>query len=354
MVIHSSILSILTLLVLLSSAAVAQTQARLFTVLGPTANCELIQAELDGLLIELANNPNEGGAIVTYGDRSDRLSGVFRESMIKRYLATRLFDFERVPLVRGEAGSEVKTEIWLIPVGVEGPPIARAEWSDDLSDLTKPIKVGSTAAGGLAGCDGYDFGMIAKYLKANPSMTAEAKIRETSTAKYRAGVKTLADILEEYGIPRNRLKSSYIRVRSGKFLESTEIWLVPGAPVPGMMRQIKAAPLPDRAPVLTDSSQAPNRPVPSVISGGVLNGKATVLPKPAYPAAARAVKASGAVNVAVRVDEEGNVESAEAVSGHPLLRAAAVAAARGAKFPKTMLSGVPVKVTGVLVFNFEP
>ena len=32
---------------------------------------------------------------------------------------------------------------------------------------------------------------------------------------------------------------------------------------------------------------------PKMISGGVLNGKATSLPKPAYPAAARAVRASG-------------------------------------------------------------
>ena len=90
------------------------------------------------------------------------------------------------------------------------------------------------------------------------------------------------------------------------------------------------------------------------ISGGVLNGKAIDLPKPAYPAAARAVRASGAVNVQVTVDENGNVVSANAVSGHPLLRASAAAAARNTKFNPTLLSGKPVKITGVLVFNFVP
>lgn len=93
---------------------------------------------------------------------------------------------------------------------------------------------------------------------------------------------------------------------------------------------------------------------PTTVSGGVLNGKATSLPKPAYPAAAKAVRASGAVNVQVTVDEKGNVVSATAVSGHPLLRQSAESAARAAKFSPTLLSGKAVKVTGVIVYNFVP
>ena len=96
------------------------------------------------------------------------------------------------------------------------------------------------------------------------------------------------------------------------------------------------------------------KPDPKTISGGVVNGKATNLVKPPYPAAARAVRAAGAVNVQVTIDENGNVISASAVSGHPLLRAAAVQAARSSKFSPTMLSGQAVKVTGVIVYNFVP
>jgi len=88
------------------------------------------------------------------------------------------------------------------------------------------------------------------------------------------------------------------------------------------------------------------------ISGGVLNGKAISLPKPAYPPIARAAHASGTVVVQVLIDENGNVVSAHAVSGHPLLQAVAVGAAKQARFSPTKLSGQPVKVTGVIQYNF--
>lgn len=89
------------------------------------------------------------------------------------------------------------------------------------------------------------------------------------------------------------------------------------------------------------------------ISGGVLNGKAKSLPKPAYPPIAKQVGAHGTVIVQVLVDEKGNVVTAKAISGHPLLQASAVAAARAAKFTPTLLNGKPVKVRGVINYNFE-
>jgi len=94
------------------------------------------------------------------------------------------------------------------------------------------------------------------------------------------------------------------------------------------------------------SSQVP------VISGGVLNGKAISLPQPAYPAIAKSAHASGTVVVQVTIDEQGGVISAQPVSGHPLLHGAAVAAARSARFTPTKLSGRPVKVTGVIKYEF--
>ena len=97
-----------------------------------------------------------------------------------------------------------------------------------------------------------------------------------------------------------------------------------------------------------DSMSATRKP----ISGGILNSKALSLPTPVYPPAAMAVRAEGAVNVQVTVDEGGNVISATAVSGHPLLRAASLKAAGQAKFAPVLLSGEPVKFTGVLVYNF--
>ncbi|MBC7797984.1 MAG: TonB family protein [Pyrinomonadaceae bacterium] len=88
------------------------------------------------------------------------------------------------------------------------------------------------------------------------------------------------------------------------------------------------------------------------ISGGVVNGKARNLVTPPYPPQAKAVRASGQVSVQVLIDESGNVVSATAVSGNPLLRAAAAQAARASKFSPTLLSGQPVKVSGTIIYNF--
>lgn len=94
-------------------------------------------------------------------------------------------------------------------------------------------------------------------------------------------------------------------------------------------------------------------PVPKRISKGVINGDAISLPKPAYPPAARAANIKGSVSVQIVISNSGSVISANAVSGHPLLKNAAVAAARRAKFAPTKLSGQAVEVSGVIVYNFQ-
>ncbi len=105
---------------------------------------------------------------------------------------------------------------------------------------------------------------------------------------------------------------------------------------------------PDDAPPSATPPSAPTMPV----SSGVVNGRAISLPRPAYPALARAAHASGIVSVQVTIDEEGKVIAARAVAGHPLLQTAAVQAARRAQFTPVRLSGQAVKVTGVINYNF--
>ncbi len=84
----------------------------------------------------------------------------------------------------------------------------------------------------------------------------------------------------------------------------------------------------------------------------VLNGRALRLGRPDYPATARAAHASGTVVVQVFIDEAGKIFAAQAISGHPLLRAGAVAAAKNSEFSPTKLCGEPVRVTGVITYNF--
>src|SRR5687768_3801879 len=88
------------------------------------------------------------------------------------------------------------------------------------------------------------------------------------------------------------------------------------------------------------------------ISGGVLNGKALKLAKPYYPQSARDSGASGTVVVQILIDETGKVISARAISGHPDLQKVSEDAALESEFSPTRLEGKPVKVTGVIQYNF--
>ena len=90
------------------------------------------------------------------------------------------------------------------------------------------------------------------------------------------------------------------------------------------------------------------------INGGVLNRRAISLPKPPYPPIAIAARVSGTVVVQILIDERGCIESARALSGHPLLQAVSVQAARQSCFYPTLLAGQPVKIKGVITYYHHP
>ena len=111
-------------------------------------------------------------------------------------------------------------------------------------------------------------------------------------------------------------------------------------------------PAPTKTPTPTPKPSPPsnsNTPV----NVGTVNGRARSLPVPSYPSSARSAKATGRVNVAVVIDRNGNVVSARAVSGHPLLRASAVAAARRSKFRPVVVNGRTVRARGTIQYNFK-
>ena len=89
-----------------------------------------------------------------------------------------------------------------------------------------------------------------------------------------------------------------------------------------------------------------------IVEGEVLNGRAISKPAPEYPRLAQEQRLSGVVVVKLLVDESGKVIEAEALCGHPVLARASVEAARQARFTPTLLSGQPVKVTGVITYYF--
>jgi TonB family protein len=87
--------------------------------------------------------------------------------------------------------------------------------------------------------------------------------------------------------------------------------------------------------------------------GSVLQGKAIRRAEPSYPASARQAHIQGSVVVEVTVDEQGKVIKAVAQCGVYELRRASEDAARSWVFTPTLLSGVPVKVVGTIVFNYR-
>jgi|NOAtaT_7_FD_contig_111_302622_length_1628_multi_3_in_0_out_0_1 protein TonB len=132
---------------------------------------------------------------------------------------------------------------------------------------------------------------------------------------------------------------------------------VPGGVVGGVPGGVAGgrgddAPPPPPPPPPPPKPEPPPPPKQIKVSGGVLQGSALRRVQPQYPPIAKAARASGAVQVQVTISEEGRVIDAAVVSGHPLLRDAAVQAARQWVFKPTELSGVAVKVQGVLTFNF--
>ena len=93
----------------------------------------------------------------------------------------------------------------------------------------------------------------------------------------------------------------------------------------------------------------------AIVNGGVLNGKALALVTPPYPPLARSDRASGTVRVQVLIDETGHVINAKALNAgslHPALVGAAESAARKSRFSPTFFNGQPVKVNGIIIYNF--
>jgi TonB family protein len=88
------------------------------------------------------------------------------------------------------------------------------------------------------------------------------------------------------------------------------------------------------------------------VSGGVLQANAIKKVQPPYPPEAKFGRVQGVVKVQVLISEDGNVIDATIISGPEELREVSVNAAKQWLFKPTELSGVPVRVQGVLTFNF--
>ena len=88
------------------------------------------------------------------------------------------------------------------------------------------------------------------------------------------------------------------------------------------------------------------------IEVGPINEMALSLPPPSYPVEGRRLPVAIKVSVEVVIDQTGRILSARAADGPARLRGAAEDAARAAIFMPFKVQGVPIKVKGLLVYNF--
>lgn len=81
-------------------------------------------------------------------------------------------------------------------------------------------------------------------------------------------------------------------------------------------------------------------------------GKEIFLAQPKYPAAARKIGLEESVQLLIRISPNGNVVSAEPISGNKIFWPNAVRAARISKFKKPLFLGKPVTIVTTITYNF--
>lgn len=100
-------------------------------------NSSQYSAVVDGLMIELNNEPEMSGYIITYAGRSKGIDGakrLFAEA--KRPFIFRKYDLNRVRIVEGGYREFDSVELWLLPPGAE-PPKATPTVDNELVQFLK-------------------------------------------------------------------------------------------------------------------------------------------------------------------------------------------------------------------------
>lgn len=141
-------------------------------------------------------------------------------------------------------------------------------------------------------------------------------------------------------------------------------WIVDGGapnftgpgPGGGMDGGAPNPPPPPPPPTPTPAAKPVVTPTPDQVvrlTSVLTQGRALRKAQPPYPGIARRAGVSGSVQVQISISETGEVTSATLLNGHPLLREAALQAARQWLFIPTELNGRPVRAIGVITFNFR-
>jgi protein TonB len=92
---------------------------------------------------------------------------------------------------------------------------------------------------------------------------------------------------------------------------------------------------------------------PIQVSRGVTEGMLLAPIRPVYPQIAIVTRTQGAVVIEALISKAGKIESAHVVSGHPMLRQAALDAVEAAHYHPYLLTGEPVEVQTTVTVVFK-
>ena len=123
------------------------------------------------------------------------------------------------------------------------------------------------------------------------------------------------------------------------------------AVIDGLLSAGSAQPLPP-APVVRQTAPPPAPPTRIKLGGLVEQSKLISGPRPVYPPLAREARIEGTVRLEAVISRDGTILNLRAVSGHPLLIPAALAAVRQWVFRPTSLNGDPVEVATEIEVHF--
>jgi protein TonB len=133
---------------------------------------------------------------------------------------------------------------------------------------------------------------------------------------------------------------------------------VPGGVAGGAMGGVLGGILgsvPSAAPPPPKKKEPPPPPRPSIIpvGGRVQNAMLLRHPDPVYPQIAKSARISGTVELSAIIGEDGHIQELKVVSGHPLLRQAALDAVKQWVYKPTLLNEQPVKVSTTIDVIFS-
>ena len=123
--------------------------------------------------------------------------------------------------------------------------------------------------------------------------------------------------------------------------------------IPGGSTDREAPPPPPPPTPVVKPAPTPTADTVVRLTSKLTQGRVLRKVEPLYPAIARVARIQGAVQVQIDISETGAVTNVTLLSGHPLLREAAMRAAKQWLFIPTELNERPVRAIGVLTFNFK-